>query len=288
MTIIKYLAGAGAALAVTLGSFSAMALTVTPTANPNTLVQSILGPGVSYSNVVYTGTSTSGGTFAGANGAIGIDSGILLTSGNVANAIGPNNTGSATGQNFNGGDAQLNTLIPGGNTQDATSLSFNFETSTGDLFFNYVFASEEYPEWVGSSFNDVFGFFVDGVNIALIPGTTTPVSINNVNSGSNAAYYIDNTGGAKNTQYDGLTTVLTASVLGLSAGTHTIKLAIADVGDTNYDSGVFIKAGSFSSTNPTSDVPELDAVSSASALMLLLIGGLMITGRKRQAQLSVG
>ena len=287
MTMIKYLAGAGAALAVTLGSFSAMALTVTPTGSGDTLVQSILGPGVSYSNVVYTGTANSGGTFAGAGAAVGIDSGILLTSGAVQNAVGPNNTGSASTSNNTPGDSQLNTLIPGYSTNDATSLSFNFTTSTGDLFFNYVFASEEYPEWVGTSYNDVFGFFVDGVNIALIPGTSTPVAINTVNSGSNAAYYVPNNG-SLNTQYDALTTVLTASVLGLSAGTHTIKLAIADAGDTSYDSGVFIKAGSFSSTNPTSDVPELDAVSSASALMLLLIGGLMITGRKRQAQLSVG
>jgi hypothetical protein len=260
---------------------------VAPTASGDTLVQAILGPGVSYSNVVYQGASQSGGTFAGAGSAIGIDSGILLTSGSVGNAVGPNTTSSASTSNGSPGDSQLNALS-GGTTFDATTLSFDFTTTTGDLFFSYVFASEEYLEYVNTGFNDVFGFFVDGVNIALLPGTGTPVSINNVNLGQNPASFIDNTSGVKNTQYDGLTTVLTAAALGLRAGTHSIKLAIADVGDTVYDSGVFIKAGSFSSTAPpSSDVPELDASSAGSALMLLLVGGLMIAGRKRQQALTL-
>jgi len=273
---------AAAALSVTLASFSAMALTVTPSSDPSALTANILGSGITFSNVSYTGTGLSGGTFTDGASAVGIDSGILLTSGTVANAVGPNSSPNATASNGAAGDPALDALIPGYSTHDATSLSFDFTSATGDLYFDYVFASEEYNEWVGSAYNDVFGFFVDGQNIALLPGTTTPVSINNVNLGSNSGSYINNSPGTANTQYDGLTTVLTASVLGLSAGVHTIKLAIADAGDFVLDSGVFIKAGSFSAT-PTASVPELDAKAGLSALMLLAMGTLIVSGRRRRS-----
>lgn len=162
--------------------------------------------------------------------------------------------------------AQLNALIPGYTTHDASVLDIVFTTETGNLFFNFVFASEEYNEWVGSSYNDVFGFFIDGVNIALLPNGS-PVSINNVNLGANSAYYIDNTGNIKfDTQYDGFTTVLTAQALGLGAGAHTISLQIADAGDYVLDSAIFLQAGSFSGTNPA--VPE-------PGTMLLLGAGLL-------------
>ncbi|HET7543726.1 MAG TPA: choice-of-anchor L domain-containing protein [Polyangiaceae bacterium] len=282
--MVKHLLGVAAALSVTLASFSAMALTVTPSSDPSALVTNILGSGITFSNVSYVGTGTSGGTFSGGQAAIGIDSGILLTSGSVFNAPGPNTSTSATTANGTAGDPALDALIPGYSTHDATSLSFDFTTATGDLYFDYAFASEEYNEYVGTQFNDVFGFFVDGQNIALLPGTTTPVSINNVNLGSNAGSFINNNAGALDTQYDGLTKVLTASVLGLSAGVHTIKLAIADAGDSVLDSGVFIKAGSFSTT-PTSggSVPELDAKAGLSAILLLAMGTLIVTGRRRRS-----
>ena len=278
----KHLISAAAALSVTLASFSATALTVTPTSDPSALVSNILGSGITFSNVSYTGTSTSGGTFGDGMGAVGLDSGILLTSGSVANALGPNDSPNATASYGTAGDAQLDALIPGYSTHDATSLSFDFTTSTGDLYFDYAFASEEYNDWVGSGYNDVFGFFVDGQNIALLPGTTTPVSINNVNLNTNSDSYINNSPGSADTQYNGLTTVLTASVLGLTAGVHTIQLAIADAGDSFLDSGVFIKAGSFSST-PAASVPELDASTALSALMLLAMGTLIISSRRRRA-----
>lgn len=280
--MVKHLISGAAALSVTLASYSAMALTVTPSSDPSVLVSNILGSGITFSNVSYTGTSTSGGTFGDGLGAVGLDSGILLTTGSVANAVGPNNSPNATTSIGTSGNAQLDALIPGYSTYDATSLSFDFTTESGDLYFDYAFASEEYNDWVGSAYNDVFGFFVDGQNIALLPGTTTPVSINNVNLNTNSDSYVNNSPGTADTQYNGLTKVLTASVLGLTAGVHTIQLAIADAGDTVLDSGVFIKAGSFSST-PTASVPELDASAALSALILLAMGTLIISSRRRRA-----
>jgi len=140
-------------------------------------------------------------------------------------------------------------------------LEFSFQldpTASQDLFFNFVFASEEYNEFANSLFNDVFAFFLDGQNIAFIPGTTTPISINTINGGDplgvnpqNPQFYNNNSifdnGQFLNLfGYDGFTTVFTAQSLGVGPGTHTIKLAISDVFDDIYDSAVFLQMGSFS------------------------------------------
>lgn len=244
-------------LALALSPVQSYALSVTTTGDATTLTNTILGSGITLVGTpTYTGAAIASGTFTGgiASG-IGIESGILLTSGSAQLAVGPNNQPNATQANFLPGDSDLNGLIPGFTTNDATVLTFSFTTETGDLFFNYAFGSEEYNEFVGTAFNDVFGFFLNGTNLALIPGTSTPVSINNVNNGSNSAFYVDNTTPTFNVQYDGFTKVLTAQLLGLAPGTHTIKLAIADAGDSILDSGVFIQGGTFSGT-PTNPVPE--------------------------------
>lgn len=263
---------------------TASALTVTPSNNADTLVNTLIGSGITYTpgTGVFTGTATSGGLFSGGGGAtgIGIAEGILLTSGSVNNAVGPNNNDGAGTINNLAGSAALNALVPGYTSNDATILTFSFTSASDALYFDYVFASEEYNEYVGSQYNDVFGFFLDGVNIAKIPGTSTNVAINNVNKVSNSAYYVNNdlTDGpaAYNTQYDGFTKVFTAGITGLSAGTHTISLQIADSGDFILDSGVFIKGGSFSDTPST--VPD-----SSATIALIGFGLLALASFKRKS-----
>jgi hypothetical protein len=258
----------------------AYALTVTPTSDSATLVNNLLGSGISAISSAFTGASGSAGLFSGAGDAIGINSGIILTSGQANLAVGPNDSESATGSNNFAGSATLNALIPGFSTFDAAILDIVFTSNTGNLFFNFVFASEEYNEWVDSSYNDVFGFFLDGVNIALLPDET-PVSINNVNLGANPSYYINNDADVPSPvdlQYDGFTTVLTAQALGLSAGEHTISLQIADAGDYSLDSAIFLQGGSFGGDDPnTNIVPE------PSTLLLVGAGLLGLFRLRRKA-----
>lgn len=250
--------------------------------NPQVLVQDSLVSGcVEAFNVVYKGDtsltqldSTSIGYFK-RNGSLSFpfESGIILATGHATNAVGPNNSGSSGGGlPGTSGDPDL-TLLSGVPTYDATILEFDFIPSSDTLTFRYIFASEEYNEYVCATVNDVFGFFISGPgitgifsggaqNIAFVPGTTIPVSINTVNNGSigssgstnncpdpvyylgNSAYYTDNTGGLS-IQYDGLTVPMTATAIVIPCETYHIKLKIADGGDSVYDSGVFIETGSF-------------------------------------------
>lgn len=233
-------------------------LRVTPLAEnltPEQLVAALIGPGIQVSNVQFTGTEDSAGFFDGGLFAgIGIPGGVILGSGNVKDASSINTDDGITGDLGIDGDPDLDALIPGYTTNDATILEFDITVAEDNLGIQYVFASDEYNEFVGSSFNDVFAFFVDGENIALVPNaeTPTPVSINNVNLESHPIFYRSNDPSDYEGyppfpfQADGFTSVLQAAVE-LSPGTHHLKLAIADAGDRSLDSWVFLAAGGIAS-----------------------------------------
>ncbi|HBS87527.1 MAG: hypothetical protein A2W91_00325 [Bacteroidetes bacterium GWF2_38_335] len=244
------------------GPKSAPITTNTTTYTITQLIQDVLINGcVEVTNI----TVTSGGGYGFFNGGgttfpfNETDGGIMIASGAISNAVGPNTSGSLGSTLSTGSDPDLALLIPGYTINDATVIQFDFVPSSDTIMFEYIFGSEEYPEWVGSSFNDVFGFFLSGpgisgpysggaINIALIPGTSLPVTIDNVNAGSYSTYYIDNTvGSAQACQYDGYTVPLTAFAIVTACETYHIKLAVGDAGDSAYDSGVFFRAGSFDS-----------------------------------------
>jgi hypothetical protein len=227
---------------------------------PTDLVNNLTGgsPNIAVSNIQYTGANVAAGTFTGGNGIIGFDTGIILSTGHANGVIGPQGDAGGPNPSFNNGqpgDPQLTALEPAGvQTFDASVLQFDFVPQSSTLAFQYVFGSEEYNEFVNAGFNDVFAFFLNGQNVSIIPGTNTPVSIDNVNLTTNPQFYINNadptdptpaTPPLLNTQLDGLTVVLTLVVPVNVGQTNHIKLAIADAGDGIFDSDVFIRAGSF-------------------------------------------
>ncbi len=259
-------------------------LTVTTNATSQQLAELLVPPWVTVTNATYTGADEARGTFAGGNGCgLPIDSGVILASGYIANAIGPNNQSDASGSFYDGidynGDPDLDNLVGGSGTEDAAVLEFDIvSTNTFTLQFQYIFASEEYPEFSGSQYNDPMAIFVStnrvGTNwinsitndFALVPDTTNvPVSVNNINGGctsptyspTNAQYYVDNhdpiysaappygiSAPAFNIQYDGMTVLLTAQAPISANVTNHVKIAVADYSDDKYDSAIFLKAWS--------------------------------------------
>lgn len=235
----------------------------------------LLGGGIVGSSHSFIGDPNQIGFFNGVNSNLAIDSGVVLSSGNILELIGPNSSGSTSTPFSGAGDPTLDLVVgPIDYTNDAAVLEFDFVPTSDVISFKYVFGSEEYLEFV-TSFNDAFGFFLSGPNpsggnyidqnLAIVPGTTnTPVSIFNVNNISNSTYYVDNGTGAtapQNSdptviQFDGFTTPLTATAAVNCGDTYHIKIVVADVNDFAYDSGVFLEAGSFYSP-PLSIIDDL-------------------------------
>ncbi len=227
-------------------------LTVTPGVASATLVASLIGQGMTVTNVTLNCPTNAYGTFANGNTTnMGIANGILLTTGDAMDAIGPNSlTSTSVCNNTSANDAQLISVEPAA-TLDPCILEFDVVPECNTLTINFVFGSEEYPEFVSQGFNDAFGFWITGAgpacqpgfynntNVATLPNNTTLVSIDNVNNVTNSAFYVDNTGGTT-IEYDGFTTVLTRNILLCPCQSYHWKIAIADAGDCLYDSGVFI------------------------------------------------
>jgi len=201
------------------------------------IIQSLAGPGIAISNIqsnLPASSSFYGSFTCGSAAKLGLESGLILTTGSVYNAKGPNSESGKTGDNFPALPAySLLDQIANGTGYDAVWVAFDIVSNTDSIKFDYVFASEEYKEFVGSQFNDVFGFFISGPgitgnqNLAVLPGSTTPVTINSINHLTNSDFYIDNdydewiiNGGQlppgidavrfANFEYDGLTRILTA------------------------------------------------------------------------------
>jgi hypothetical protein len=230
-----------------------------PGVTPTVLAQTLGGVGVTINTVTYAGTTQSSGKFQGGATIIGFAEGVILSSGWAKDTIGPNTSDSLSRTLGTGGDPDL-TALSGFTTFDRTVLEFNIIPQSNTLTFDYVFGSEEYNEYANTQFNDVFAFFVNGVNCAHVPGTSQPVSINTVNGGNpfgvgavHPEFYRNNDpndpGATINTGADGLTLVFTCTATVNPNVNNHIKLAIADASDTLLDSYVFLRANSFVSSN---------------------------------------
>ncbi len=244
-------------------------------------------------NVRQIGNNPDGiGYFSAPDDIVGFKRGIVISSGKVKDAAGPNRR-TDTGSELSGPtpDPDLDLALRG-QIYDRSGIEFDFIPLTPEVSFRYVFASEEYCEFVGANFNDIFGFFISGpgfngrfdngaVNAALIPGTNQSVAINNVNFRTNKDYYLDNESasvrGSSNCggeptngprfskiEYDGQTVILTATLKVVPCETYHIRIVVADVNDSDLDSAVFLEAGSFDlgasvSLESEDDATEKDA-----------------------------
>ncbi len=291
-------------------SFYGQSLTVNATnKNAEQLVNSLLlaaNSNITITNVKFNNVAVSG-TIANASNQIGafivnkptpstinplgMDSGLILATGGVSNALGPNNSSSSSATS--NGPAYNNDLdlasIATSSVNDAAVLEFDFVPLGNTINLKYRFASEEYNEYVCGAVNDAFGIFISGPgivgkkNIALVPNTNPPlpVTINTINLGisggsaqgatcitacgtnaiwqQNKQYFQNNESSVISVppanpalvsllQYDGLTKLLSAQRTGLQCGqTYHLKIAIADISDAAWDSGVLLEAGSFNS-----------------------------------------
>jgi gliding motility-associated-like protein len=237
------------------------------------LVKDVFAKGAcnNISNIRAIGNLGGIGFFENGSASISMDQGIIIATGPIKHAEGPNEAGDKSG-NFNdrNGDPDLAKLSTH-QILDAVGIEFDFVPLDSFVQFRYVFASEEYCEFVGSVYNDVFGFFVSGPgiegsfsrnskNVALIPGSNAYVSINSVNHIQNSSYFIRNDLEKDARQcgidvlnspykswieYDGFTRILTAALQVIPCETYHIRFVVSDVADRHYDSAVFLEAGSF-------------------------------------------
>jgi hypothetical protein len=216
-----------------------------------------LANGIFVNNISFIGDSAQLGWLTdGDSVSLGINEGLVLSTGVAATVSNGNNIPVGNWSNtLSNPDLSGLTGFP---TYDLAQLDFDFIATGDSMTFQFVFGSAEYPEWVGSNFNDIFGFFVNGpgiagpytngaVNLALVPGTNTVVSINTINADTNATLYNDNsTLLIPNLFCDGYTVPMFASIGNLIVGqTYHITLAITDASDAALDSWVFLGGNSF-------------------------------------------
>jgi len=233
-------------------------------------------------NVTFKGQRQSIGYFYNETPLELINQGILLSTGDVFDAIGPNKSVSTGTRGSGWGDKDLQAIATGV-VMDAVALEFDLIALRDSIVFEYVFASDEYPEFVDQGVNDIFGFFLKQqdsraifpVNLAQVPNSRKAVSINNINHRVNEQYFLrsdfleahDDIFWRQNPQlflrarfleYDGFTTILRATAKLEPGKTYHLKFAIGDVGDRIYDSAVMLKAQSFTSSGER--IPQADSL----------------------------
>jgi hypothetical protein len=302
MKSIHYLRTAIFVLFLFSYSFSYSQLVVTAGGTPQQIINAFVGSGLTVSNVAINCGATGYGTFNGNATNIGLSDGILLTTGDVTMAPGPNTqngAGYCWSMSAGAADPQLTQIEPNA-IFDLCVLEFDFVPHCSSATFRFVFASEEYPEYVSSSVNDAFGIFLWGpgpscqpnyylgTNVATLPNGS-PVSIDNINNGNwaacptnqtsgpcnNCAYYVNNCGCTTIPciQYDGFTIPILVNIGFCPCATYHMKIAIADAGDCVWDSGIFLEYTScFAPFNYTVTTDSASCACSASAAVNIQTG----------------
>ncbi|MBU3681169.1 MAG: T9SS type B sorting domain-containing protein [Flavobacterium sp.] len=241
-------------------------VTIDDTYTAQQLVENVLinNPCATVSNVTISGDPFSGaqqsyGYFSNGGGTFPFANGVILCTARASRAAGPNTNLIDEGQNAWQGDIDLEQALNITNTYNATTLEFDFTPQNSNFRFNYIFASEEYQGTAPCRYSDGFAFLLKEVgssaayqNLAIIPGTTTPVLVTSVHPaipGSCAAANESYFGGYNNSgapiNFNGQTVVMTAQATVIPGRNYHIKLVIADHENVRYDSAIFLGGGSF-------------------------------------------
>ncbi len=239
---------------------TASELPINTKANATAMANEIFGNGVQVVGASYTGWNQASGIYTGgdtvAPGVTPSDSGVILSTGRAkdfTNSFGPANQSTSTSTNTKGvdNDAGFN-AIAGGPTHDASYLDVDFIPTGNTMSMQFVFSSDEYPEFANSIYNDVVGVWINGTHVPLAVGNG-PASVGSVNTTSNQNLYVDNTASTYNTEMDGFTVTMTLKIPVASGQLNSIRIGIADTGDSAYDSNLLIAGGSVQTTLVATD-----------------------------------
>ena len=258
---------------ISLSTYSQNIVVDSQTYTPQQLIEDILIDSECITNINVTnviggdfgGTDQSYGYFDASGTSFPFESGIVLSTGRLVNVPGPNNNLSDDDAPNWPGDLDLENTLNESNTFNATILEFDFTAVASQVSFRYLFASEEYQENNANSceYSDLFGFLIRPTtsqnqyeNIALVPDTTIPVKVTTVTPGvpgscppQNEIYFGSYNGTNSPINFNGQTSVLTATANVVPNQSYHVKLVIADEQNYRYDSAVFLEAGSFQLSN---------------------------------------
>ena len=226
-------------------------LPIDESANATQMAQEIFGDGVTVVSASYSGDNRSSGIYSDGNttspGVTPGDTGVIFSTGRVrdfTNSNGQSNQDTNTSTNTSGvnNNADFNAAA-GTQTYDASFMDVDF-IPTGDVMtMQFVFSSEEYPEYQSSVYQDFVGVWINGVQVDMSIGNGD-ADPGNMNSTNNENLYVDNTSDQYNTEMDGFTVTMTLSIPVISGAVNSIRIGIADVSDSSYDSNLLIAGGS--------------------------------------------
>lgn len=226
-------------------------LTYQTNASATQMAETIFGDGVTVTGASYSGSSYSSAIYSNGDAVAGnvtpSDTGVILSTGSATrftNNSNQSNLSTQTSVNSGGAnnDADFN-AITGSNTYDASFLTIDFIPDEGmdTMTMQFVFSSEEYPEYTNSVYNDMVGVWINGTHVPLSVADSG-TAINSVNDQNNVNLYNDNTSDQFNTEMDGFTVTMTLTIPLQVDTVNTIKIGIADTGDSSYDSNLLIGA----------------------------------------------
>ncbi len=224
-------------------------------ASATQMANTIFGDGVTVVGASYTGSSYSSAIYTGGDsispGVVPGDTGVIFSTGAASyftNSSGSSNQSNSRGYNSSGPNNQSDfNAIAGTNTYDASYMDVDF-IPTGDVMtMQFVFASEEYPEYSNSVYNDVVGVWINGQHVPLSV-TNSATSVTGVNQNNNENLFVDNTQDDFNTEMDGFTITMTLTIPVNAGQVNSIRIGIADTSDNRYDSNLLIAGDSVQTT----------------------------------------